>query len=277
MTDYRENLNRHYGQDDLCGQIRWECEKLGLTRDNIMRADLANLDEIHIRGQAATLELGCLAGLTPGQRVLDIGCGLGGPARTVAAEFGCRVTGLEIVSEFCQAGAMLNDWVGLTGQVDILEADMRDMPFAAEEFDQAMSLHTLMNVEDKAGLLAEIHRVLKPTGGLLVYEVCGGDDSDLHYPVPWAGGPEISFMVTEADLKDQILAAGFTAKHWGDVTGKALDWFDGLAAGMSSLAPRKAGPNLGVVLGPDAPEKSRNLQRNLREGRIQVVQGYFTT
>ena len=211
MTSYRENLNEHYGQDDLCGQIRWECEKLGLTSENITRDDLANLDEIHIRGQAATRELGGLAGMAPGQRVLDVGCGLGGPARTVAAEFGCRVTGLEIVSEFCQAGTMLTEWVGMTRQVEILEADMRDMPFPGEEFDQAMTLHTLMNLEDKAGLLAEIHRVLKPTGGLLVYEVCGGDDSALHYPVPWAGGPAISFllkaeqMVTTTLFHDDII------------------------------------------------------------------------
>ena len=63
-----------------------------------------------------------------------------------------------------------------------------------------------------------------------------------------------------------------------EVTESNYSFFEkrGLAAGMSRLAPRKAGPNLGVVLGPDAPEKSRNLQRNLREGRIQVVQGYFT-
>lgn len=276
MDSYRENLNEHYAQDDLCGLIRWECEKLGLLPGDITREDLANLDEIHIRGLAATRELGELAGIRPGQRVLDVGCGLGGPARTLAAEFGCEVTGLDIVSEFCRAAVMLTDWVGLSDQVSIREGDMREMPFSDGAFDLVMTQHTVMNVAGKEELFEEFRRVLNPTGGLMVYEVCGEDARELHYPVPWADGPDISFLMTAAQMRDRIIGLGFKEKHWSDVTGKALDWFDGLAAGMSPPVPRRPGPNLGLVLGPAAGKKSRNLQRNLREGSIQVVQGFFT-
>ena len=275
MDSYRDSLNGHYGQTDLSGRIRQACERLGLTPESLTREDLSNLDEIHIRGLEATRELGNLAGLKPGQRVLDVGSGLGGPARTLAAEFGCEVVGLEIVSEFCRAAAMLTEWVGMTEQVSCREGDMRAMPFADGEFDVVVTQHTIMNVEDKAALFAEISRVLKSTGGFLLYEVCGEDDRALAYPVPWAGGPEISFLTTAAELRELITAARFTEKHWSDVTTKALDWFDGLAKGMQMAAPRPRGPNVGVVLGPDAAEKSRNLQRNLREGHIQVVQGLF--
>jgi SAM-dependent methyltransferase len=275
MGSYRDHLNDHYGQDDLCGKIQGACEHLGLSPDGITRENLANLDEIHIRGRDATRELAKLAGLNPGQKVLDVGCGLGGPARTLAAEFGARVVGLDIVTEFCRAATMLTGWVGLTDQVSFHEGDMRAMPFKDAEFDLVLTQHTILNVEGKDTLFAEIRRVLKPAGGFLVYEVCGDDDSALHYPVPWAGSAAISHLLSASELRDRINAAGFTEKHWSDVTRKALDWFDGLAAGMGQAGPTFTGPNLGLVLGPDAAEKSRNLQRNLREGRIQVVQGFF--
>ena len=276
MSGYEKSLNDHYGQPDLSGKIRQAFERLDLKPEEVTREDLANLDEIHIRGLEATLELGKLAGLEPGMRVLDVGCGIGGPARTLAAEFGCEVVGLEIVGEFCRAAAMLTEWVGMTDRVSFHEGDMRAMPFADADFDLVFTQHTVMNVADKAALFGEIRRVLKDPGMFLLYEVCGDDDAALHYPVPWAGGPDISFLTTADALRGLITAGGFTEKHWADVTGQALDWFDGLAAGMRKTVPRRMGPNVGVILGSDAAEKSRNLLRNLREGRIQVVQGLFT-
>lgn len=275
MGGYEKSLNDHYGQADLSGKIRQAFDRLGIAPEEVTREDLANLDEIHIRGLEATLELGKLAGLKPGMRVLDVGCGVGGPARTLAAEFGCEVVGLEIVSEFCAAAVLLTEWVGLADRVSFRDGDMRSLPFPDADFDLVFTQHTVMNVADKVALFAEFRRVLKSPGGFLLYEVCGGDDAALHYPVPWAGGPDISFLTTADELHGLITAAGFTAKHWSDVTAQALDWFDGLAKGMSNAIPKCKGPNVGVVLGPDAAEKSRNLLRNLREGHIQVVQGFF--
>jgi len=276
VSGYEKSLNDHYGQPDLSGKIRQAYERLDLKPEEVTREDLANLDEIHIRGREATLELGKLAGLEPGMRVLDVGCGIGGPARTLAAEFGCEVMGLEIVGEFCRAAAMLTEWVGMADRVSFHEGDMRAMEFADADFDLVFTQHTVMNVADKAALFGEIRRVLKDPGMFLLYEVCGDDDAVMHYPVPWAGGPDISFLTTADALRGLITAGGFTEKHWVDVTGQALDWFDGLAAGMRKTVPRRMGPNVGVILGSDAAEKSRNLLRNLREGRIQVVQGLFT-
>ena len=275
MNRYHESINDHYGQPDLSGKIRQAFDRLGISPEEVIREDLANMDEIHIRGLEATLELGNLAGLKPGMRVLDVGCGVGGPARTLAAEFSCEVVGLEIVGEFCRAATMLTEWVGMTDQVSFLEGDMRTMPFPDADFDLVFTQHTVMNVADKVALFKEFRRVLKPPGGFLLYEVCGEDDAALHYPVPWAGGPDISFLTTDDELHDLITAAGFSEKHWADVTSQALDWFDGLAAGTRKTVPKCKGPNVGVVLGPDAAEKSRNLLRNLREGRIQVLQGMF--
>ncbi len=275
MNRYQESINDHYGQSDLSGKIRHAFEKLDISPEEVTREDLANLDEIHIRGLEATLELAKLADFKPGMRVLDVGSGVGGPARTLAAEFGCEVVGLDMVGEFCHAAEMLTEWVGLVDLVSFHEGDMRAMPFDDAEFDLVFTQHTVMNVADKAELFVEFRRVLKPPGGLLVYEVCGDDDKALHYPVPWAGGTDISFLTTADELRGLITTNGFSEKHWTDVTSQALDWFDGMAAGMRNTVPKRMGPNVGVILGPDAAEKSRNLLRNLREGRIQVLQGMF--
>ena len=187
MSDYEKLLNEHYGQPDLSGKIRQAFERLDIKPEDVIREDLANLDEIHIRGLEATLELGKLAGLEPEMRVLDVGCGIGGPARTLAAEFDCEVVGLEIVGEFCRAAAMLTEWVGMTDRVSFHEGDMRSMPFADADFDLVFTQHTVMNVAGKAALFGEIRRVLKDPGMFLLYEVCGDDDAALHYTVPWAG------------------------------------------------------------------------------------------
>jgi len=248
VNRYQESINDHYGQPDLSGKIRQAFDRLGIAPEEVTREDLANLDEIHIRGLEATLELCKLA--------------VGGPARTLAAEFGCEVVGLEIVGEFCHAAEMLTEWVGLVDLVSFHEGDMRAMPFDDAEFDLVFTQHTVMNVAEKAELFTEFRRVLD-------------DDKALHYPVPWAGGTDISFLTTADELRGLITTNGFSEKHWTDVTSQALDWFDGMAAGMRNTVPKRMGPNVGVILGPDAAEKSRNLLRNLREGRIQVLQGMF--
>ena len=273
MTVDPASLNDHYGSDDLAGRIR---DALG--PGPVTRADLQNLDEFHTRGIEATRELADLAGLESGMRVLDLGCGLGGPARTFADECGCRVDGVEIVAEFCRVATMLNDMTGLADCVTIHEADMRHLPFGDGVFDRAMALHVLVNAPDKAAMAAEVNRVLKPGGKLGVYEVCTGNGGALDYPVPWASGPDLDHVESDDSLKADIEVAGFKIETWEDVSGRVLDWFDGLASRFETGAPRRpTGPTLGLVMGPDAAAKSMNLRRNLMEGRLRIFMGVAGT
>ena len=269
MNPDAETLNGHYGSDDLAERIR---EALGagpVTRD-----DLANLDEFHTPGREATREMAALGDLQSGMRVLDLGCGLGGPARTFAAEYGCTVDGVEIVPGFCRAATMLNGMTGLAGAVTVHEADMRRLPFADGLFDRAMALHVLLNVPDKTALADEVRRVLAPEGKLCLYEVCSGDGGPVDYPVPWAAGPDLDHLAPEEDLKAALAESGFELETWEDVTARVLAWFDGLAAQFEGRKPRRsAGPTLGLVMGPDAARKSMNLRRNLQEDRIRIVTG----
>ncbi len=275
MGTWQDSLNAHYGRPGLDLMIRDAFAAAGLTPGEVTLDHLADLDQFHLRGLEATRELAALAELKPGLRVLDAGCGLGGPARTLAADFGCTVVGLEIVEDFCRAAAMLSEWVGLADKVAFRVGDMRAMPFAAGAFDLIISQHTVMNIEDKGALFAEMRRVLRPGGRLLLHEVCGDQAADLHYPVPWASDPGISFLVSAAELRRLIVGAGFTEQRWVDQTPATRAWFDRIAAVRSREPAQPRLPNLGLVMGAEAAVKSRNLRRNLVEDRLGVVQGVF--
>jgi SAM-dependent methyltransferase len=272
VKDDARLLDAHYGSDDLPERIA-----AALPDGPIDRARLAALDEFHSRGLEATREVAAMAGLAPGMRVLDLGCGLGGPARTFAAEYGCRVDGVEIVDGFCRAAAMLNERTGLAGRVMVHRADVRALPFANEVFDRAGTMHTLLNVPDPATVLREVRRVLNPGGRFFFYEIVRTGDEPLDYPVPWTPDSSLDATGTEKALRGAIDEAGLTVEVLEDATEATLAWFDRLTERMASApGTRPQGPNLGLVMGPDAGLKSRNLRRNLEFGLIRVVRGLAT-
>lgn len=267
-----ESLRNHYHQPHLIRSILAALVEGGLDPDHLGREDLVGCDEFHIRGREATVELATLAGVEAGHRVLDLGCGIGGPARLLAAEYGCRVTGLDLIPGYCEAAAELTRRVGLSDLVDFQAGDMRDMPFADESFDRVWSQHTMMNIPDKAALAAEVKRVLRAGGKFVFYEVCAGSGEPVHLPAPWASDPGDSHLVGASGLRQHLTEAGLREEHWQDRTVEAIAWLD-------NPVPRKPGaarrPGLGLLMGPSAREKGRNLARNLRENRITVVQGVY--
>jgi MPBQ/MSBQ methyltransferase len=151
----------------------------GLTPD-----DLAPATEFHTGGTEATLELARRAGLRAGLRVLDVGGGLGGPARTPGSEFGCRVTVLDLTEEYCRAGELLTARTGLGDQVTFQHGDALTMPFPNGDFDVAWAQHSSMNIADKERLYREIHRILRPGGRLALHEIMAGPIQPIHFPVP---------------------------------------------------------------------------------------------
>ena len=156
--------------------------------------DLAPIDQLHARGSEATLELARLAGITAGMRVLDVGGGLGGPARTLASAFGCSVEVLDLTEEFCRAGEMLTARTGLADLVCFRQGNALKMPYPGAGFDVAWTQHSSMNIADKERLYAEIQRVLRPGGRLALHEILAGPVSPIHFPVPWARDPDLSHL-----------------------------------------------------------------------------------
>ncbi|RJQ65478.1 MAG: class I SAM-dependent methyltransferase [Desulfobacteraceae bacterium] len=271
---YEASISAHYGRSDLSEEIFGALEKAG--RKITSYKDATTFDQFHMRGQDATRELAHLADLKTGERVLDLGCGIGGAARLLAAEFGCRATGVDLVEEFVRTAAELTRKAGLSDRVDFHAGNMLNLPFEENLFDAVWSQHTFMNIEDKPRLLLQIHRVLRPHGRLALYEVAQGQNLPVYYPVQWASDPSISFLLPLDPFKHMIVDAGFELLHWQDVTEECLQWFQSIVTKMKHR-PAGAPPPLGVnlLIGPTAAEKARNTVRNLQEGRIRVVYGVF--
>lgn len=265
-----ETIQAHYTRSDLGSAILAALEKSGKDLDRLTPEDLAPIDEFHIRGRAATLELAGAAGLNSSMRVLDVGSGVGGTSRCLAREFGCRVTGIDLTEEYCRTAAMLTARIGLAHLVDYRQGDATNLPFADSSFDVVWTEHAAMNIPDKPGLYREMHRVLKPGGTLAIHDILAGPSGAVLFPVPWARAPESSFLVTPDDLRKLLRDAGFTVTDWSDTTVRARDWFVAVAEKI-----RKDGlPPLGfhVLLGPDFQVMAQNQRRNLEEGRIVLAQ-----
>ncbi|HEX8771098.1 MAG TPA: methyltransferase domain-containing protein, partial [Acidimicrobiales bacterium] len=104
-------VERHYSESDsLVDAIATSLRAAGIDPERVAAADLAPVDEFHIRGRTATLALGDAMGVDADTSVLDIGSGLGGAARTLAEEYGCTVTGIDLTPAFCTAASELSRW-----------------------------------------------------------------------------------------------------------------------------------------------------------------------
>lgn len=276
MTDegYAQSINSNYDLGDLAEAILRGLRATGKDVDALTPADLRAVDQFHIGAHETTLALLRLAAVKPGAVVLDVGGGLGGPARTLALEAGCQVTVLDLTEEFVRVGTMLTARTGLSGQVQFKHGDATQMPFPAGSFDVVWTQHSSMNMPDKAALYAEAHRVLRPGGRLAIHEVMAGPVTPLHFPVPWAKDAAISFVETPAVMRALIEQSGFREAAWVDVSEAATG---GWAGAIASVSAPGGPPPLGLhlFLGPGTGELFQNLWRNLEEGRVVVVQAVF--
>jgi len=241
MKKHHKLINDHYRQADLSAHIMAAFDRAGKRINS--HEDTASFDEFHIRGRDATRELAKLAGVQKGMKVLDIGCGVGGPARTLAAEFGCYVKGIDLIEEYCQTATMLTERVGLGDMVTFQHGDMTELTSEAENYDMVWTEHTIMNID---------------------------------FPVQWASNPTINFLVTQNELRQMLHQLKFKELQWKDATSVSLKWFRNLVASRSAK-PAGTPPPLGLnlLMGKSTAEKGKNLVRNLEEDRVRVVQGVF--
>ncbi len=261
----QDAVTQHYSPGNLLERIRDGLQAVNLTAPT--PKDLAPLDQFHTGGWNATLELAHAAEFKAGDWVLDVGGGMGGPARTIASEIGCKVEVVDLTEEFIHAGEMLTEHTQLTDKVTFKLGSALEMPYADATFDAVITQHAAMNIQDKAGLYREIYRVLKPGGRLALHDIMAGKEQPPSYPLPWARTPEISFLQTPELIRVLLRNIGFVEAHWDDKTEATLAWFDTLQT------PAGGPPRLGlhVVLGADVGVVFPNLRRNLEEHRLRVV------
>ncbi len=264
-----DDVASHYsGGGDLSDAIADSLRRAGKDLGKLTTADLATVDEFHIRARRATLEVAGFLNLDRASHVLDIGSGLGGPARTLAETIGCHVTGIDITQAFCDAATTLSRWVGLSDRVDFRQGDATSLPFDSAMFDAAMTIHVAMNIAAKDRMFAEARRVVKPGGRFVAYDVLQGEGGEVRYPVPWAREPSISHLATPGTMATLLADAGFRILKVEDSTEEGQRWFEEIAAHLAKSAPAVT---FQAFLGNDFPAMARNQVINLRERRIRTV------
>ena len=265
-----KHIHTYYSPNNLYNKIIEGLDTLGKDLSSITLDDLQPVDEFHIRGDVATKELIKLAAFTPDMRILDVGCGVGGSTRRLSHETGCRVTGIDLSDEYIDAAERLTQLLNMRERVTFHAASALELPFEENTFDGAWSIQMNMNVEDKLGWLKELHRVLKPGGRAVLYEVCGHKNTPVHFPVPWAQDSTMSFLVAPEPFRTIITSAGFDVEVWNDKTVLAQQAF----AHMTEPSGEPSLPELGVhlLVGNDILTKAYNLHRNLDEERVSLIE-----
>ena len=270
MTTASE-VSAHYTSGDLLTRLEARLREDGFDPARPTFEALAPYDHFHGRGVEATEDLANRLETVATDHVLDVGSGLGGPARYFARRFGCRVSGIDLTAEFCDVARHLTSRLGLTDRVSFEQGDALAMPFGDAAFDGAYSMNVSMNIADKRALYREIHRVLRPGAWLVLSEVVRGPGGEPDYPEPWARTASASFLATVDDTRANLAASGFTIESERDTTEAAL------AYGARARALVEAGGKpphraVSLILGPLAEEAVANTGRALREQRTVPVE-----
>jgi SAM-dependent methyltransferase len=279
MGHSTEEMLRHYEQGGLLQRILAGLKHLGKDLGSLTHEDLAPADEFHSNGRAATRDLAEFSRIPKGSKVLDVGSGLGGPARYLAATRGCDVTGIDLTPEFCAVANELSRLAQLADRTRFQVGDALELPFGPAHFDVVWTIQMQMNVQDKRRLYAGFARVLKPGGSFVCQDICAGNGESLDLPVPWASRPEQSQLVDPETLRGLVRDAGLRERSWRDVTRdivaarKAQQAKTQVAgAGASSALPPLG---MHLVLGDQAAVKMANSARNTDAGRVVFIQGVF--
>jgi SAM-dependent methyltransferase len=260
----------HYEPSNLADRVTAALQQGGPASGVVRWSDTAPFDQFHIRGMAATEELAVALDPVRGATVLDIGCGLGGPARYLAAEYGCRVTGVDLSRTFIDVAQMLTERAGLSATVTCEQGDALDLRFGDGAFDHAWTQHVAMNIADRKRLYAGIYRVIRPGGRLAIYDIVEGDGRPLTFPVPWARDPADSFLLNGDAMRESLARAGFTELSWTDTTDAGIAWFAEQQAARDAGQPGQL-LGLQMVMGDGFRQMAANLGANLQSGRIRVI------
>ncbi|HTN48319.1 MAG TPA: class I SAM-dependent methyltransferase [Burkholderiaceae bacterium] len=266
-----QDVTGHYSRGDLLARLDAELRFDGIDPEQATIDALAPYDQFHSRGIEATQDAARLMSLGPADHLLDVGSGIGGPARYFASRFGCRVTGIDLTPEFCEVARQLTRRLRLQERVAFDVGNALAMPYADAAFDGAVSMNVSMNIADKSAFYREIRRVLKPGGWLVLGEIAQEAHGAIAYPTPWAASAETSFLATVDETRRGLDDAGFEVLSLRSTRREALDF------GARSRALVEAGakpPHRAVMLVHRelAPAAIANVARALAEGRIQPVE-----
>jgi ubiquinone/menaquinone biosynthesis C-methylase UbiE len=264
-----QSVSQHYTHGSLENAILNALKAAGKDPERLTHADVSGVDEFHIGGRQATMDLAAQIDLPKGARVLDVGCGIGGASRFFAVERGWKVDGIDLTPEYVEVASRLSKRLGVDG-VSYRVGSATKLPFADGTFDGAYMLHVGMNIADKKSVFAEVRRVLKPGGIFAIYDVMRESDGEFAYPVPWSSEPATNAIDAAATYKTLLAGAGFRVGEERSRRDFAIEFFRQLRARMAE-AQAKGGPppvGLPILMGASTPQKVANMVGLLERGVI---------
>ncbi|MGH7358205.1 MAG: class I SAM-dependent methyltransferase [Candidatus Rokuibacteriota bacterium] len=266
----RRAIADHWSTGDVYALIVSALNKMSKPLEGLTVEDLAPVDHFHARGAAATAELADRLPIEAGQHIVDIGCGLGGPARYMAKRFHCNVSGVDITGPFVEAANKLTALLRMEREVTIEHGDGQRLPYPESSCDGAYTQHVTMNVANRPAFFAEAFRVLKPGAFFALTEHGLGSRGSPHYPVPWSMDGSGSYLITPSETRTILERTGFESIVMEDTGAKYLEGY----RTAIERAEKGALPPLGIhiLLGETALEKTRNAARNIEESRTQPIQ-----
>jgi ubiquinone/menaquinone biosynthesis C-methylase UbiE len=270
-----DKVAAHYAPSDLKARVSEVLTAAGKDSSNTAVLDLASLDQSHVMGATATRRLAEKVGLKPAQHVIDVGCGMGGPARLLAATYGCRVTGIDVTPAYLETAEFLTGLTNLTELLSYQRAEATALPFEDEAFDAGWTQHALQNVPDKDRFFSEFHRVLRPSAKAVVHDLYRGPSGDVHFPALWAKDESASFLVSDTEVRRLIEACGFEILDWTDTTQEAWESNARRAEGDAhSREGYAAIPDLNIALlhGDNWLEMAGNSVKDFEVGSIGIFE-----
>jgi|SRR5689334_14001489 len=265
-----QQVATYYTRENLDDKILGLLRSAGKNPDQLRADDLAAIDEFHLGGRDATQALAESMHLRPAMHLLDVGCGIGGPARYFAGR-NCQVTGIDLTEEFIRVAESLTRRVKLDQRATFRQASALKLPFDADTFDGAYTIHVCMNIADKAGVFREVARVLKPGARFAIYDLMRSNNNDapLAFPVPWAQTPQTSFLAGVDDYRHALEAAGFRIDHQRDRRQFAIEFFQRMASQNASGPPALG---VHVLMGEQAPVMLRNVNMAIASGSLTPME-----
>jgi len=263
-------LDAHYAAQDIETRILAALRAAGLDpAQRLSPQALGALDHFHTGGLRASRELLELVPVRATDRVLDIGAGLGGPARLLASRSGCHVACLDLSADYCAAAALLNRLTGLDDRVEVHQGSALDLPFADASFDVVWMQNVGMNIADKRRLYGEIRRVLAPGGVFAFQEMAAGSAPASRYPLPWATDPADSFLVSVGEMRTLL-------GEWGLVEERLEDTSEAhLARTAANATPAPPGQLSLAAYVDDLGRKAANARLSLEADEVRLVRGVF--
>ncbi|MAJ11603.1 MAG: SAM-dependent methyltransferase [Thiotrichales bacterium] len=264
-------VSTHYQHGSLIKVIEEGFNRQGKAPPDISLDDMSVIDEFHIGGRQASEEFLDQLRLQERSLVLDVGCGLGGPARFVASQFGCLVSGIDLTHEYVDTGNVLSNWVGLDKKVILQQGSATALPFPDGQFDAAYMMHVGMNIADKKSLFVEVFKVLKPDGIFGIYDVMQVGSGEMQYPAPWAASKNTSSLASPQGYQTGLKEAGFNILATRERGDFAVEFFENMKRRMAETT---ADPALGlhVLMGGDAKTKVANVLTSIKAGSIAPVE-----